>query len=99
MNTSFYDDKKDGQLITQIHHHEFSDLVSKTFDESIDVDKLLASYFRKEQMLGRKLACLMQLAAQDMAAFLTLPRSEWSILYFRKQGVNEIEAELLKRIP
>ena len=95
VNTSFYDDKKDGQLITQIHHSEFSNLITKMFDESIDPEILLASAAKRDRVLGRKLICLMQLSAQDMTNFLVLPKSKWSILYFRKQGADGILAEIL----
>ncbi len=97
MTTHFYDDKQDGDLITQIEHWEWADLVAQAFDESIDPLDLVDSDIKKERILGKKLACLMQLAAGDIAAFMALPKRDWVTLYFRKRGSDGLEAELLQR--
>ena len=95
VDTRFFDDKKDGQLITEIKRYEMPGLIAKTFDESIDPLVLLGSEYKKDRMLARKLVCLMQLASQNMTTFLWVNNGAWSILYFRKKQEDEIAVEVL----
>ena len=95
MNVHFFTDKKDGQLITQIGHHEYSGIVTKTFDRDIDPMALLEAESKKDRILGRKLVCVMQLASQDIGVFIHLNKMAWSTLYFRKRGIDEIAVEVL----
>ena len=95
IDTSFFDDKKDGQLITEIKRYEMPGLVAKTLDESIDPLVLLGSESKKDRVLARKLICLMQLANQSMVTFLWVNNGAWSILYFRKKQEDEIAVEVL----
>ena len=95
VDTRFFDDKKDGQLITEIKRYEMPGLIAKTFDESIDPLVLLGSESKKDRVLARKLVCLMHLASQNMTIFLSLNKGAWSILYFRKKQEDEIAVEVL----
>lgn len=96
MNTSFFDDKKDGQMITQISHAEWFQLLAMIPHDK-NIESLLDSSKKSDRVVGRKLSCLVALGAADppKLQYLTAHIDRWKRLYFRKQGTDHVSVEVL----
>ncbi len=95
MNTDFFDSKKDKELITQISHAEWIQLLAMILND-IDIESLINSPKKADRVTGRKLYCLATLGIKDPSKlrYLMVNLARWETLYFRKQGIDRVSVEV-----
>jgi len=93
----WFNQRKPGELLTQISKAEFVNLVQRILDDKfIVLDALFLSDKKADRIMGRKLLCVTNLCQQSPPTLVGLLASNWRAVYFRKRegGVVDVEIRL-----
>jgi len=90
----WFNQKKPGELLTQISKAELPALVGRTLDSKlITLDALFLSDKKADRIMGRKLLCVINLCQFPPYLAELLTSSNWRIIYFRKREGGKVDVE------
>jgi hypothetical protein len=89
----WFNQRKPGELLTQVSKAEFAGLVEQTLDEKLNFDTLFLSEKKADRIRAKKLLCVTNIC-QSPPTLMELLTSTWRIIYFRKKEGGKVDVEM-----